>query len=145
MSNPFTHLYQGEAGRPGSGGDGAVYLRSLTNNTTLTVVPPDNKGQYAIPRFYHEEVIYFETKCFSASGWMEAMRHRSWCQKPKKNSLSYPLRPLAGDPSFLDCFWTQNPSGLAKRANAILGAPNSGSKTGMGCAIPNLRAAIEML
>lgn len=56
------YLYEGESGKPGNGGNGAVYLRSLTNGTTITVVPPDSRGQYAIPRFYGDEVIYFHNR-----------------------------------------------------------------------------------
>jgi hypothetical protein len=47
---------------PGSGGDGSIYLENLTNGTTLTVVPPDNKGQYSTPAFYGDEVIYFRNR-----------------------------------------------------------------------------------
>jgi len=55
-----THfLYQGESGAAGAGGNGAVYLRDLSDNSVRTLVPPDNKGQYAIPRFYGNEVIYY--------------------------------------------------------------------------------------
>lgn len=54
------YLYQGETGKPGSGGNGAVYLRDLTNGTIATVVPPDTNRQYAIPRFYGDEIIYFQ-------------------------------------------------------------------------------------
>ncbi|HEX5223367.1 MAG TPA: hypothetical protein VFZ59_27650 [Verrucomicrobiae bacterium] len=58
-----THfLYQGESGGPGSGGNGAVYLRDLSDNSVRTLVPPDNKGRYAIPRFYGDEVIYFRDR-----------------------------------------------------------------------------------
>ena len=56
------YLYEGESGKPGRGGNGAVYLRNLTNGTTTTVVPPDNLGQYAIPRFYGDEVVYFRNR-----------------------------------------------------------------------------------
>jgi hypothetical protein len=56
------YLYQGESGKPGSSGNGAVYLRNLTNGVTTTVVPPDNNGQYAIPRFFGNEVIYFRNR-----------------------------------------------------------------------------------
>ncbi len=56
------YLYDGEPGAPGQRGNGGVYLRDLTNHSTFTVVPPDNKGQYAIPRFYGNEVIYFRNR-----------------------------------------------------------------------------------
>jgi hypothetical protein len=56
------HLYQGESGAPGAGGNGAVYLKNLTNDTVLTLVAPDNKGQYAIPRYCGDEAIYFQSK-----------------------------------------------------------------------------------
>jgi hypothetical protein len=63
LDSAGTHyLYEGEKGTPGSGGNGAVYLEDLTNRTTVTVVPPDNKGQYSIPRFYGNEVIYFQNR-----------------------------------------------------------------------------------
>lgn len=58
-----THfLYQGESGAPGNGGNGAVYLRDLADNSVRTLVPPDNKGQYSIPRFYRDEVIYYRNR-----------------------------------------------------------------------------------
>ena len=53
------YVYGGEAGAPGKGGDGSVHLLNLTNNTTLTLVPPDS-SRYAIPRFFGDEVIYFK-------------------------------------------------------------------------------------
>ena len=56
------YLYQGESGKPGSSGNGAVYLRNLTNGTTSMIVAPDTNGQYAIPRFYGNEVIYFRNR-----------------------------------------------------------------------------------
>ncbi|MGC3960266.1 MAG: hypothetical protein QM813_20760 [Verrucomicrobiota bacterium] len=56
------YLFQGETGASGSGGNGAVYLRDLTDNSERTLVPPDNKGQYAIPRFFGNEVIYFRDR-----------------------------------------------------------------------------------
>jgi hypothetical protein len=56
------YLFQGESGKPGKGGDGAVYWRDLTTNTTVTLVPPDHKGQYAIPRLYGDQVIYFKDR-----------------------------------------------------------------------------------
>jgi hypothetical protein len=37
-------------------------LEDLTNGTTFTVVQPDYKGQYAIARFYRNEVIYFQNR-----------------------------------------------------------------------------------
>jgi len=63
LDSSGTHyLYQGEPGKPGNRGDGAVYLRNLTNGTTTTVIPPDNKGQYSIPRLYGDEVLYFRNR-----------------------------------------------------------------------------------
>ena len=56
------YLYQGESGAVGRGGNGAVYLRDLADNSVRTLVPPDNNGQYAIPRFYGGEVIYFRDR-----------------------------------------------------------------------------------
>ncbi len=59
----LTHyVYQGESGKPGSGGNGAVYLRNLTNNTTMTLVEPDNGGQYSLVRFCDDGVIYWRKK-----------------------------------------------------------------------------------
>jgi hypothetical protein len=52
------YLYEGESGKPGGGGNGGVYLRNLTNGTTLTLVEPDNGGQYSLTRFSDEGVIY---------------------------------------------------------------------------------------
>lgn len=59
LDSDCTHyVYAGESGQPGQGGNGGVYLRNLTNGTTLTLVEPDNGGQYSIPRFYDSGVIY---------------------------------------------------------------------------------------
>lgn len=58
-TNATLYLWQGESGTVGSGGNGAVYLRDLINNSMRTLVPPDDRGQYAIPRFYGNEVIYY--------------------------------------------------------------------------------------
>jgi len=55
-------LYPGEGGATGRGGNGAVYLRDLSDNAVRTLVPPDNKGQYSIPRFYGNEVIYYRNR-----------------------------------------------------------------------------------
>ena len=55
-------LYQGESGAAGQGGNGAVYLRDLSDDSTRTLVPPDNRGQYSIPRFYGDEVIYYRDR-----------------------------------------------------------------------------------
>ena len=69
LDSTATHyLYQGESGQPGHSGNGAVYLRDLTNGITVMVVPPDNKGQYAIPRFYGAEVIYFRNRLLYRRG-----------------------------------------------------------------------------
>jgi hypothetical protein len=56
------YLYDGESGQPGRGGNGGVYLRNLTNHTIRTVVEPDNGKQYAIARFYGEDIIYFRNR-----------------------------------------------------------------------------------
>lgn len=56
------YLFQGEQGGPGKGGDGGVYLRDLNEGTVATLVPPDYGGQYAIPRFYSNEVIFFRNR-----------------------------------------------------------------------------------
>jgi len=56
------YAYDGEAGAVGTGGNGGVHLLDLRNGTTNTLVPPDNKGQYAIPRFYADSVIYYRDR-----------------------------------------------------------------------------------
>lgn len=56
------YVYQGESGKPGSGGNGGVYLRNLTNNTTMTLVEPDNGRQYSLVRFCDDGVIYWRKK-----------------------------------------------------------------------------------
>lgn len=60
--NATLYVYQGESGAVGKGGNGAVYLRDLRDNSVRTLVPPDDKGQYAIPRFYGDEIIYFRNR-----------------------------------------------------------------------------------
>jgi hypothetical protein len=63
LDSSATHfLYQGESGGSGSGGNGAVYLRDLSDNSVRTLVPADNQGQYAIPRFYGDEVVYYRNR-----------------------------------------------------------------------------------
>lgn len=52
------YLFPGENGQPLSGGNGAVYLRDLTSGAVSTIVSPENRGSYSIPRFYGNEVIY---------------------------------------------------------------------------------------
>jgi hypothetical protein len=56
------YLYNGEPGPAGKGGNGAVLLRNLVDNSVITLVPPDNSGQYSLPRFYGNEVIYFRNR-----------------------------------------------------------------------------------
>jgi hypothetical protein len=56
------YLFQGESGAPGRGGNGGIYLRNLIDGTEKTILPPDNKGQYSIPRFYGNEVIYLRDR-----------------------------------------------------------------------------------
>jgi hypothetical protein len=69
LDRSATHyLYQGESGTPGHSADGAVYLRGLADGKVSTVVPPDNKGQYSIPRFYGNEVIYFRDRAIHRIG-----------------------------------------------------------------------------
>lgn len=62
------YLFQGESGQPGSGGNGGVYLRDLASGKVSTIVPPDNNGQYAIPRFHGDEVIYFHNRLIHRIG-----------------------------------------------------------------------------
>jgi hypothetical protein len=57
-SDCIHYVYEGESGQPGRGGNGGVYLRNLTNNTTLTLVEPDNGGAYSLMRFCDDGVIY---------------------------------------------------------------------------------------
>lgn len=52
------YLYSGESGAPGSGGNGGVYLRDLSDGSERVIVPPDNSGQYALARLYSNTVIY---------------------------------------------------------------------------------------
>ncbi|SPE61005.1 exported hypothetical protein [Verrucomicrobia bacterium] len=56
------YLYPGESLGPGKGGDGGVFLHDLASGSNFPVVLPDNKGQYSIPRFYRDEVIYFRNR-----------------------------------------------------------------------------------
>jgi hypothetical protein len=56
------YLYSGESGKPGSGGNGGVYLRDLSNNSERVLVPPDNAGQYALARIYSNTVIYWRNR-----------------------------------------------------------------------------------
>jgi hypothetical protein len=56
------YVYQGESAGPGKGGNGGVYLRNLTNDTTVTLVEPDNGGQYSLVRFCDDGVIYWRKK-----------------------------------------------------------------------------------
>lgn len=56
------YVYQGESSGPGKGGNGGVYLRNLANNTTTTLVEPDNGGQYSLVRFCDDGVIYWRKK-----------------------------------------------------------------------------------
>lgn len=54
-----THeLYGGGNWAPGAGGNGSVILRDLANSTERVIVPPDNSGQYSLPRFYGDSIIY---------------------------------------------------------------------------------------
>jgi hypothetical protein len=63
------YLYDGESGQPGGGGNGGVFMRNLTNNTSRTLVEPDNGGQYALPRFYGEDIIYYRNRRL----WLQAL------------------------------------------------------------------------
>ncbi len=53
------YVYNGGTGETGKGGNGSVLLLDLLNNKTTTLIPPDNKRQYAMPRFYGDTVVYF--------------------------------------------------------------------------------------
>lgn len=52
------YVYPGESGAPGRGGNGALYLLNIPTGNVTTLIPPDNKGQYVIPRFYGDTIIY---------------------------------------------------------------------------------------
>jgi hypothetical protein len=52
------YVYPGESGPSGRGGNGAIYVLDMLTGKTTTLVPPDNKSQYALPRFYGDTVIY---------------------------------------------------------------------------------------
>ncbi len=56
------YVYDGEPGAVGRGGDGGVFLLDLVNDKTTTLVPPDNKGAYAMPRFYGDNVLYVRNR-----------------------------------------------------------------------------------
>jgi len=56
------YLYSGESGLTGRGGNGGVFLRDLASNVNHTLVEPDHRGQYALPRFYGNSVIYFRNR-----------------------------------------------------------------------------------
>jgi hypothetical protein len=56
------YVYDGEPGASGKGGNGGVFLLDLLSSNTTTLIPPDNKGQYAIPRFYGNTVLYFRNR-----------------------------------------------------------------------------------
>jgi hypothetical protein len=56
------YLFNGESGSSGRGGDGAVLLRDLSNDTVQTLVPPDGSRQYALARFYRDEIIYLHNR-----------------------------------------------------------------------------------
>lgn len=59
-SNATHYLYPGKL--TAGGGDGAVYLRNLSNSIVTTLVAPNNKGQFSFPRFFGDEVIYFRDR-----------------------------------------------------------------------------------
>jgi hypothetical protein len=56
------YLFPGESGTPGRSGDGSVCLRDLSDGKITTIVPPDNKGRYSLPKFYGTEVIYLRDR-----------------------------------------------------------------------------------
>lgn len=57
-TNFTLYLYPGELGKPGSAGNGAVHLLNLADGKTTELVPPDNAGQYSLPQFHGDEVIF---------------------------------------------------------------------------------------
>lgn len=56
------YLYSGEKGQPGSGGNGGVFLRDLSDNSERVLVPPDNHNQYALARLSSNTVIFWRDK-----------------------------------------------------------------------------------
>jgi hypothetical protein len=56
------YLYEGESGATGRGGNGAVILRDLSDNTERVLIPPDNGGQYSVARFYGNSVVYWRKR-----------------------------------------------------------------------------------
>lgn len=52
------YVYPGESGPSGRGGNGAIYVLDMLTGKVTTLVPPNNKGQYAIPRFSGDTVVY---------------------------------------------------------------------------------------
>ena len=45
-----------------------MYVRNVADGKSVTVVPPDNGGQYAIPRIYGDEVVYFSKRALYRTG-----------------------------------------------------------------------------
>lgn len=56
------YVYPGESKGFGKGGNGGVFLQDFHNGKVVTLVPPDNKGQYSIPRLYKDTVVYFRNQ-----------------------------------------------------------------------------------
>ncbi len=56
------YVWNGESGATGRGGNGAVFLRNLSGHTPRNLIPPDNAGQYALPRFYRDSIVYYHNQ-----------------------------------------------------------------------------------
>lgn len=52
------YAYNGEDGSRGSGGNGAVIIRSVADGSERVLVPPNDKGRYPFPRFYEDSIIF---------------------------------------------------------------------------------------
>jgi len=61
-ANATHYIYEGENGAPGRGGNGAVYICDLSDDSVRTLVPPDNGGQYSLARFCGDGVIYMHKR-----------------------------------------------------------------------------------
>jgi hypothetical protein len=56
------YLYPGDKGKPGQGGNGALYVRDLQDSSVRTLLSSNNSGQYAIGQFFDGGVIYAHSR-----------------------------------------------------------------------------------
>jgi hypothetical protein len=56
------YAYNGESGPSGRGGSGAVHVRDLRDESERAVVAADNRGQYALPRFYGDTIVFWRNR-----------------------------------------------------------------------------------